>query len=118
MFKENKDREVTGSETGIPAAPALNRASRKEIVTDLAVKLTSDYAITETGLKMADSLRNKLESGGYNSVTSPFDYARILTEGLSAVAHDRHLRVVYSSQPLRSASSKPPSADMIEKQKE
>ena len=118
LKKKIEDGEIARAETQTPTSPTLDKAARREIVTDLAAKLMSDYAIAETGLKMADSLRKKLESGGYDNVTSPFDFAQMLAEDLSDVAHDKHLRVVYSSQPLPEVSNELPSPDMIEKRKE
>jgi hypothetical protein len=118
LKKKIEGGEIAGAEIQTPTAPTLDKAARKEIVIDLAAKLTSDYAIAETGMKMADSLRKKLESGGYDNVTEPSVFARMLMEDLSAVAHDKHLRVVYSSAPLQRAPAEPPPPDMIEKRNE
>lgn len=110
-------RVSTEVEKKTPGVSILGDTARKEIVTDLADKLTSGYAIAETGAKMADALRKKFEAGGYDNITSPFAFAHTLTEDLSVVAHDKHLRVVYSSRPLPAASNEPPPPDVIEKQK-
>lgn len=93
----------------------LDAEKRREIIEDLAGKLASDYAIEETGLKMAEVLEKKLESHGYESVTSPIELARILTEDLSKIAHDKHLSVVYSSEPIQTVSDEAPPAEEIEK---
>lgn len=95
--------------------PSLNAAKRKEIVNDLASKLISDYAVAETGSKMAAALREKLESNAYDNVNSVNEFARILTEDLRAVSHDKHLRVMFSGRPLPKAAPGPPPPDAIER---
>ena len=92
--------------------PSLDAAKRKEIVNDLASKLKSEYAFAETGSKMAAALREKLKSNAYDNVTSVNEFARILTEDLHAVAHDKHLRVTFSMRPLikEAPDSLPPNA--------
>ena len=95
--------------------PSLDAAKREEIVNDLASKLTSDYAIEETGSKMAAALREKLESNAYDNITSVNELARILTEDLYAVAHDKHLRVTFSARPLPKPANDSMPPDAIER---
>ena len=95
--------------------PTLDAAKREEIVNDLASKLISDYAVEETGSKMAAALREKLESNAYDNVTSVNEFARILMEDLRAVSHDKHLRMMFSARPLPKAAPGPPPPAAIER---
>lgn len=103
-----------GSSRHMTATEYLNAAMRKEIVLSLADRLTSDYVFADTGSKMASALRAKLESNAYEEVTSVYEFARILTEDLYAIARDRHLRVSFKEEPLSLLQNKSQPTDSIE----
>jgi hypothetical protein len=62
--------------------------------------LNTSYVFPETAKKMQAALRERIKNKGYDAITSARELARILTEHLQAVSKDKHLRVVYSHDPV------------------
>ncbi len=81
------------------AAEPLDAAGRGEIVTALARQLDDFYVYPEVAAAMGQSLRAKLQAGGYDSIDDPRAFADALTADLRAVSHDKHLRVVSGDNP-------------------
>jgi retinol-binding protein 3 len=93
--------------------PAVDAATRKAVLEELARKLESDYAIPRTATQLAETVRAKQRSGAYRGITCAPELARRLTDDLYAIAHDRHLHVDYSFAPLPPEAPGPPSAEEI-----
>jgi len=108
---------LTSAARAAPAVPAcdspLDAGTRRAVLDELARKLASDYAIPQTATKLAAAVRAKEKSGAYRSITCAPVLARQLTADLYAIAHDRHLHVDYSFDPVPPGPPGPPSAEEL-----
>jgi retinol-binding protein 3 len=93
---QSVNKEILKSEAPVLT---LDSIKRKEVIIDLAEKLISEYVFPETGAKMAEGLKAKLASNAYDNVTSPQEFAGILTQDLYAISHDKHLQVKFGNEP-------------------
>jgi hypothetical protein len=76
-------------------------AAERAVVIDGAIKkLKEFYVFPDTAKKMADVLRDRQKSGSYDSVTRGIKFAEMLTKNLQDQSHDKHLRVIFSSQEI------------------
>ena len=78
-----------------PAArmPQIDPATRADVAAKFAQDLANDYAYADKGAEMAAAIRTKLNSGTYNGITSPMEFADALERDARAVSHDLHLEV-------------------------
>ncbi len=100
---------------GPPEQPdmAVDAAARREVVESLLKRLNEAYIFPETAAKMERSVRERLDRGEYDKLTSAKQFAERLTADLQEVSRDKHLRVRYSHQPIpeRPAGPRAPSAE-------
>src|SRR5204862_2207913 len=94
----------------------LDAAARAEIIDGALKALNEGYVFPEVAGKMEQAIRARQQRKEYDSVTSGRQLARMLTEHLREVSHDKHLRVNYnaqvlSPQPPAPAAGAPPGAD-------
>jgi peptidase S41-like protein len=82
-----------------PPLSSLDAKVRTEIVEKLAKTLADDYAVAESGEKMAQALRARLAAGAYDKITDPDEFARTLHNDARAVVNDKHLRVMFERGP-------------------
>jgi hypothetical protein len=84
-----------------PAAypTVIDSAVRREVVEDLAQRLTDEYAHATIGKRMASVIRRRLASGAYDSIASANRFADALQADLRSVVVDKHLRVSFDSHP-------------------
>jgi len=75
------------------APAALDKAGIARIVESAARALEEGYVYPEVGRRMAESVRQKLGSGGYDQLGDDVALADALTEDLRAVSRDLHLGV-------------------------
>ncbi|MGC1107501.1 MAG: S41 family peptidase [Candidatus Acidiferrales bacterium] len=73
--------------------PRLNSTARAAVAEKFARALADNYAYADKGAAMASAIRAKLNSGAYNGITSPMDFADALERDVRAVSHDLHLEV-------------------------
>ncbi len=92
----------------VSAAADLDATARAEVVEALAQKLASSYAVAEPGETMAKAVRSKLAAGGYDRISSPEEFARVLQTDVRAVMDDRHLRVTFDGARAASPGARPP----------
>jgi retinol-binding protein 3 len=111
----NSAREPTPlpSSTHIAPVTAVNARIRKEVLDELARSLESQYAVVDMGKKLAEAVRTKQRTNAYQKITAGSELARALTDDLFAVAHDKHLRVVFSFAPLPPGPPGPPSPEAL-----
>lgn len=93
--------------SGAPAT-TLNAATRRAVVTGAITRLKAQYVFPEKVAAIAKAVQRKLSSGAYDAITDPKAFARAVTQDMQAVAHDRHLALLWSSRPLPASE---PSAD-------
>jgi hypothetical protein len=95
------------SDTGIDAR------ARKDVLDRLAREPESRYVFEDTAKRLAELVRAKRSSDAYRNMTTGPALARALTDDLSTVAHDKHLRVSFSFAPLPQDPAGPPSQEVL-----
>jgi C-terminal processing protease CtpA/Prc len=73
---------------------------RATIIDGALGHLRSAYVFPETAGKMADAIRARADRKEYDGITSAQAFAEALTAHLQEVSRDKHLRVIYSADPL------------------
>ncbi len=81
----------------------LSADARTEIVERLARELRSKYVFPEVGNEMATAVEKSQADGGFDKFVVAGEFASQLSEQLSEICHDKHLRV-------RAGSPRPPGA--------
>lgn len=81
----------------------LDAETRIEIVNRLAEELRSKYVFPVVGNKMATAVEESLQNGDFDQFESVTEFASHLSEQLSEICHDKHLRI-------RAGSLRDPSA--------
>lgn len=84
----------------------LDQSTVKKVIDGIAVRLREDYIFSDKGVQAADALEKALAENAYAGVTDPGKFAARLTEQLSAITNDSHMRVIFGS-PFR--NQPPPS---------
>lgn len=97
-----------------PHTAEIDAHTRNDVLTELAQQLESRYVIESTAKKLAELVRSKQKSNAYQNIKTGPDLAHALTEDLAKVAHDKHLRVYYSSTPLPKDSAGGPPKEFLE----
>jgi retinol-binding protein 3 len=99
-----------------PAASIeIDARTRKDVLDSLAHALETQYAIPEMATQLAATVRAKQKSHAYQNISAAPVLARALTDDLLAVAHDKHLRVIFSFTPVSVPAGPPgtPSPEAI-----
>ena len=78
----------------------IDATTRSAVIEGALKKLNDNYVFPETAKKMEDAVRERLARKEYDSITSAKALASTLENNLREVSHDKHLRIVYSAQPL------------------
>jgi hypothetical protein len=91
----------------------VDAAARKEVIENLLKRLNDAYIFPDTAAKMERVVRERLDRGEYEKITSAKQFAEKLTADLQEVSRDKHLRVRYSHRPIpeRAGDRRPPSAE-------
>lgn len=92
------------------AAPALDAATRKQVIDGAIDHLRRAYIFADMAEKMADAIRRHAENHAYDGIGSPREFADTLTKHLQEVSRDRHLRILYDANGLPQQSG-PPTAE-------
>ena len=86
--------------TATPAsAPALDTASRREIVGEFARAMREHYVFPDRGEQVAARATAALASGKYDGAKTAAELARRLSADALAVTHDKHLDVFSLQEP-------------------
>jgi len=87
-----------------PSGPQKNRfvppAERREVIAGALDSLQRFYFSSSIARRVAAAIREKEKSGSYDRLDSANALARALSEDLESAAHDLHLRVIYSAEPI------------------
>ena len=109
------DPSGTPAQQGPPEQPdmTVDAAARKEVVENLLKRLGDAYVFPDTAAKIERAVRERLDQGGYDKLTSARQFAEKLTADVQEVSRDKHLRVRYSFQPIpeRAGGPREPSAE-------
>ena len=90
---------------------AVDSAMRKEAVDTLAAKLNDHYIFPDKARQIAALLHQRTNEGSYDGITDGEHLAQRLTDDLQSVAHDLHMEVVFSQQPVPPDDTGGPPAD-------
>lgn len=105
----------TNAQQGPPEQPDMNvdAAMRKEVIDNLLKRLNDAYIFPDTAAKMERAVRERLDKGEYDKLTSAKQFAERLTADVQEVSHDKHLRVRYSHRPIpeRTGGPREPSTE-------
>lgn len=82
-----------------PDAP-LDAAVRTQVIDTALKKLVAEYVFPDVARKMEADIRARAARKEYDGVKSSTALARLLTEHLRAVSHDKHIHVEYSASPV------------------
>ena len=80
-------------------ARSMPRCDR-QVIDGALNHLKTAYVFPETATKMSDAIRARAERKEYDSITSARAFAEALTKHLQEVSHDKHLRVLYTADPM------------------
>jgi hypothetical protein len=92
-----------------PASPPaaaqtpLDASTRKAVIEGAIAKLTANYVFPEKVPAIANVLRRKLASGGYDTIIDPAAFAKTVSADMEPVAHDRHLHLIWSATARRAS---------------
>jgi retinol-binding protein 3 len=75
---------------------AIDRAEKKEVIDALCANLEREYIFPEITQKYVRMLRDNLQSGKYDSIVQPSEFAAKITGDLMAVHEDGHLHVWFN----------------------
>ncbi|MFN1835217.1 S41 family peptidase [Balneola sp. MJW-20] len=75
----------------------LDRAEQKKTIDSIRVRLNTNYVFPDVATEMTDLIVKNFESGEYEAVTDPVEFANRLTEDLRSVSNDLHLSVQYAA---------------------
>jgi hypothetical protein len=79
---------------------SIDARAKAETIASLTKGLREDYVFPGVGDAVAKMLEERNARGEYNSITSAKAFCDLLTKQMSEIAHDKHLRFVYSSEVL------------------
>lgn len=92
------------------ASLRIDAAERARVVAGAAALLDTFYVFPDVAKRMGDSLRARLARKEYNAYTNGVRFAMRLNDDLRDIAHDKHLRVNYSGEPIPAEKPRPPGA--------
>ena len=78
----------------------IDAATRLTVIDGALEHLKTAYVFPETATKMADAIRARVQRKEYDNITSARAFADALTKDIQEVSHDKHLRVIYTVDPL------------------
>jgi len=81
---------------GQSAQPALDSAEKKAAIDALCENLEREYIFPEITEKYVRMLRDNLQSGKYDRIGQPQEFAASITNDLMAVHRDLHLSVRFN----------------------
>lgn len=82
------------------AQQEISATIQEQAIKDLAEKLDAEYVFPEKGKEMHDMLLANWEEGAYGQLTDAVAFSRQLTEDISAITNDLHLRVQFDPRRL------------------
>ena len=86
--------------TAAPApAPAIDAATRKRVIDTAIVRMHEDYVFPEKIPAIAKALNAGL-AGKYRTISDPQAFADAVNADIERVAHDKHMRLLWSPDPL------------------
>ena len=108
---------IAGAAGAQPKQPDLqiDAAMRTQVIDAALAALRARYVFPEVAAKIETTIRARVAAHAYDRVTSAIAFADALTKDLQGVSHDKHMRMFYSAEPVR--SDPPPDAPPSEEDK-
>jgi hypothetical protein len=78
----------------------IARPDAREIARQVALLVVEHYVFADTAESIAEQVMNAAQKGTYDDCADAESLARALTDDLQSINRDRHLRVLYSVEPL------------------
>ena len=96
-----KRQAVTGNGTDTTNGnTSLDKAERERVVEGTIANLKQHYAYPDVAQRMADALRAHERNGDDDAVANGEAFAALLTKQMREISPDKHLDLIYSSDPL------------------
>ncbi|MFB6456383.1 S41 family peptidase [Chitinophaga sp. Hz27] len=89
----------------------FNAATKQSVVKRLQDSLQANYICLDTARRMSDYIGERLQSGAYNKINTPMEFAQILTTDLYHIYQDGHLAIKYDPRveaPQDTSAAMPP----------
>jgi len=80
---------------GQSKSPSIDEAEKKTVIDSVCANLEREYIFPEITQKYIEKLKEYLQSGKYDSIEEPEEFAAKITEDLAAIQKDEHLRIGY-----------------------
>ena len=92
-----------GAQPMMPNPPdiAVDAATRAEVLDRSSAVLERSYIFDDVAKRATAALRAKLAAGEYDRLDGAKAFAAAVTRDLQEVTHDKHLRLLYSHEPVR-----------------
>jgi hypothetical protein len=78
----------------------IDARTKSAVLTSLVREIQDGYVFPDVADKLVKMLRERQAHGAYDKITSAREFGEVLTKQMGDVAHDRHLRVIYSASVL------------------
>src|SRR5690242_9211365 len=86
---------ASGADSAVAAAEAvptdLPVAERRRLAAEMGRRFEAHYVFPEVGARMAAALREHADRGDYDGLAGAAELARVVTEQMREVSHDRHV---------------------------
>ena len=79
--------------TAAGMAIKVDAQARSRVIDGVIAKLNEFYVFPETATRMAAALHEHQKKGAYDAIVDGEAFAKLLTDDLRAISHDKHLRV-------------------------
>lgn len=103
------------------ANQSVSLNEKKHVIEEVASNLISNYVFPEIAKEMAKTIKTKLKNNDYSHIKDPIEFAKTLTNDLQAISNDKHLRVRFDPEGIKSQSngtlSSFPSIDRVKEMK-
>jgi len=70
---------------------------KSEVIASLAQAIRDTYVFPDVANKLEKALKDRQAKGAYAAITSSNEFSAVLTKQMAEIAHDPHLRVMYSA---------------------
>ena len=92
----------------------IDAATRSKVVDGSLAALDKYYVFPDVAKKIGAQIRKHVAARKYDQLTSARAFAEALTADLQAVSHDKHMRVIFSPEPIpdRKPDGPPPATEV------
>ena len=91
---------IATAQPGPSSDSPIDSETRSRVTAKAASNIERYYFDERLGKQMADAVRSKHTSGGYDSAVTALQLSRTIEADLRAVTRDGHIRVFWSAAPL------------------